>query len=253
MDSSESAGPMKVLGDPMVHKTLLTPRAGILEQQGPDRDLVVNGRNTTSSGFVDSRAMVKDRQNVGTITRVLSDTFNDHILRMFLNKRYTQASVAFLRAGRKREAVICDAYLLREKARSTSTLANAARTQAFVAAADAFIACAQECPSKQDKERLAYYGTAGECYSEARKLKKAGDSYRMAEQYAAAARTYREGEFFDELAEVITQHGNALDNGLLERLRKVTQMYYFKVYSNKLLIVQCRSDQSTLTQRLNFK
>jgi hypothetical protein len=173
---------------------------------------------------------------------VFSDTSDGHFLRMFLNKRYVQASVAFLRAGRKREAAICDAYLLREKARSTSTLANAKRTLAFVTAADAFTACAQESPSKQIKERLAYYGIAGECYSEARKLKKAGDSYRMAEQYAAAARTYREGEYFDDLTEVITQHGNALDSGLLERLTKVAQMYYFKVYVSKCLIAECLSD-----------
>ena len=155
---------------------------------------------------------------------------------MFLNKRYAQASVAFLKAGRKREVAICDAYLLREKARSISITAGTARIHAFIIAANAFITCAQDSPQKQVKERLAYYGTAGECYSEARDLKNAGDSYRMAEQYAAAARTYREGGYFDDLAEVITQHGNAIENGLLERLTKVTQMYYFKVYSNKCLV-----------------
>jgi len=157
---------------------------------------------------------------------------NDPLRRMFLNKHYVQASVAFLRAGRKREAAICDAYLLREKARSIPTITIAARIQAFVTAANAFITCARDSPSKQVKERLAYYGTAGECYSEARELKKAGDNYRMGKQYAAAARTYREGGHFDELAEVIIQHGSAIDSGLLERLKKVAQMYYFKVYFN---------------------
>jgi hypothetical protein len=161
---------------------------------------------------------------------------------MFLHKRYAQASVAFGRAGRKREAAICDAYLLREKARSTSTVANAARTQAFLAAADAFTACAQECPSKQVKERLAYYGTAGECYTEARDLKRAGDSYRMAEQYPAAARTYREGSCFGELVDVITRHGDALESGLLERLTKVAQMHYFKVHPSKRLVFKYLSD-----------
>ena len=157
---------------------------------------------------------------------------------MFLNKRYAQASVAFLRAGRKREAAICDAYLLREKARSISTTDSATRIQAFIIAANAFITCARDSPSKGVKERLAYYGVAGECYSEARDLKNAGDSYRMAEQYATAARTYREGCYFDELAEVITQHGNALDSGLLERLTKVAQMYYFKVCSDEYLVFE---------------
>ena len=155
---------------------------------------------------------------------------------MFLNKRYAQASVAFLRAGRKREAAICDAYLLREKARSVSATTSEARIQAFIPAANAFATCADDSPLKQVRERLTYYGIAGECYSEARKFKKAGDNYRMAEQYAAAARAYREGNRFDELVEVITQHGKALDSGLLERLTKVAQMYYFKVYLDDCLV-----------------
>jgi len=148
---------------------------------------------------------------------------------MFLNRRYAQASVAFRNAGRNREAAICDAYLLREKARSISTTASAARIQAFIITAKAFTKCAQDSPSKRANERRTYYGTAGECYSEARELKNAGDSYWMAEQYHAAARTYREGGYFDEMVKVITQHGDALDSDLLQRLTKVAQMYYFKV------------------------
>jgi hypothetical protein len=157
---------------------------------------------------------------------------------MFLNKRYAQASVAFLRAGREREVAICDAYLLREKARSVSTAASEDRTQAFITTADAFMACAEDSPSKRVRERLTYYGIAGECYSEARKFKNAGDNYRMAERYAAAARAYREGSHFSELVEVITQHGSAIESGLLERLTKVTQMYYFKVYSDERLVFE---------------
>ena len=149
---------------------------------------------------------------------------------MFLNKRYAQASVAFLRAGRNREVAICNSYLLREKARSTSTTSNAVRIQAFVTAANAFVACARDSPPKQVNERLAYYRIAGECYSEARDLKKAGDNYRMAEKYVAAARAYLEGGYFDEMVVVIMQHGKALDSGLLERLTRVAQMCYFKVH-----------------------
>ena len=149
---------------------------------------------------------------------------------MFLNKRYAQASTAFLRAGRNREVTICEAYLLRERARLTSTIAGAARARAFVTAANAFVACARNSPPKRVNERLSYYGTAGGCYLEARDLKRAGDSYRMAEQYDTAARTYREGGHFGEMAEVVTQHGNSFrDGSLLERLTKLSQIYYFKV------------------------
>ena len=148
---------------------------------------------------------------------------------MFLNKRYAQASVAFQRAGRDREAAICDAYLLREKARSISTTASAARIQAFIVAANAFFTCARDSPPKQAKERLTYYEVAGECYSEARDPKNAGDSYQMAEKYATAVRAYREGGYFSKMVEVITRHGDTLDSGLLERLTMVARMYYFKV------------------------
>ena len=156
--------------------------------------------------------------------------------RMFASKHYAQASVAFLSAGQDRAATICNAYLLRDKARMTSTTASATRNRAFITAANAFVACGQDSPSKQVKERLAYYRAAGECYLEARDIKSAGESYRTAEQYATAARTYREGGYFDEMVEVITQHGDALDSGLLERLTSVAQMYYFKVYFNGQLV-----------------
>jgi len=155
---------------------------------------------------------------------------------MFASKHYAQASVAFLNAGWDRAATICDAYLLRDKARMTSTTTSAARNRAFITAAGAFVACARDSPSKQVKERLAYYRAAGECYFEVRDLKRAGDNYRMAKQYDTAARTYREGGCFDEMVEVITQHGDALDDDLLERLTSVAQMYYFKVYFNGQLV-----------------
>ena len=158
---------------------------------------------------------------------------------MFFNKRYAQAAIAFQRAGRSREAAICDAYLLREKARLIPTTTNAARTQAFIAAANAFITCARDSPSKQVNERLAYYRAVGDCYSEARNLKKAGDNYQLAKDYTAAARAYREGGYFDEMVEVIAQHGNTLDSGLLERLMTATQLHYFKVYLDNLLISEC--------------
>ena len=155
---------------------------------------------------------------------------------MFHNKRYAQASVAYLKAGQNREAAICDAYLLREKAWSIPTTASEARIQALISAANAFITCAQDSPSDEVNERLDYYGIAAKCYSKARQLKNAGANYQMAEQYAAAARTYREGGHFDEMVEVITLHANALDSGLLERLKKIAQMHYFKVSFDSRLV-----------------
>ena len=146
---------------------------------------------------------------------------------MFLDRCYGEASVAFQRAGRNRETAICNAFLLREGARSKPTIATTARIQAFATAATAFLACARDSPSNPIDERLIYYAIASECYSEARDLQNAEDSYRMVEK---AAQAYLEGEHFDKMTDMITQHGVALGSGLLERLTRVAQMYYFKVF-----------------------
>jgi len=158
---------------------------------------------------------------------------------MFLNKRYEQALVAFRRAGRDREVAICNAYLLREKARLVSTTASAARIRAFITAANAFIACARDSPKQRVNERLAYHGEAGECYMEARDLKNAGDNYLIAGRYGAAGCAYLEGEHFDQLAEVITQPGNVIEGGLLERLTMAARIHYSKVHPYSRLVFRC--------------
>jgi len=95
-------------------------------------------------------------------------------------------------------------------------------------AANAFSKCAEDLPSDQVYERRTYYRIAGECYSEAHDLKSAGDSYWVAKQYSAAARTYREGGYIDEMVQVVTKHRNALDRGLPQRLTMVARVYYIK-------------------------
>ena len=137
-----------------------------------------------------------------------------------------------MRAGENQDAAICDAYLLHEKALSIPATTSTARIQAFITAANAFIVCAQDTPYEEADERLSYYEAAGECYLEARDLKSAGDSYLMAEQYAIAARAYQKGGYFNELVDMIAQHRDVLDIGLLERLTKVVQLHRFEVYFN---------------------
>ena len=139
-----------------------------------------------------------------------------------------------------REAGICDAYLFRERARSIPTTAGEARIEAFIVAANAFTRCVRDSLAKRVNERLAYYGAAGECYLEARDSKNAGDNYRMAEQYPAAARAYREGGYFDEMVEVIIRHRNTFDSRLVKRLTMAAQMHYFKVRFTSQLVCERR-------------
>lgn len=148
---------------------------------------------------------------------------------MFFSKRYDQASIAFQRAGLPREVDVCDAYLLREKARSQPSTAGAPREKAFVDAAMAFDACAQAAPPKLEDERRAYYRNAGECFLEGHKPNKAGKSFVKAEEYTLAAHAYRKGGDFDEMVEVLRLYENSIDSKVVRRLTQVARMFYFKV------------------------
>lgn len=155
---------------------------------------------------------------------------------MFKNERYAQAKVAFLRAGQDREANLCDAFALREKARLMSTTAGMARAQAFLDVANTFFAYAQNAPPERDGERRVCYTAAAGCYSEARELKKAGDSHLMVERYKEAASHYKEGGHVDQMMEVITQHENAFDSDLRDRFVTFARMHYFKVSFNGRIV-----------------
>lgn len=148
---------------------------------------------------------------------------------MFTNKRYAQAQVAFQRAGKIREVVICHAFLLRETARVVPDNQVRERVHAFIEAGEAFSACANESLPHRRRERLAYYANAAECFVQGRRFKEAGGCFVHAEQYSKAAGTYRQGGYFDEMVELFEGHGHQIGADLLAQLKKVIQMNYFKV------------------------
>jgi len=155
--------------------------------------------------------------------------YSDSIDSLFLSKRYDQASTAFQRADCNHEAGVCDAYSLREKARSRPSAAGLPKENPFIEAAVAFNSCAKTTPLEWEDERRTYYRNAGECFSEGRKFGEAGKSYVKAEEYTLAARVYRRGGHFDEMVEVLQLHGNSIDNNLVRNLTRVAGMFYFKV------------------------
>ena len=212
VDNSESAEPMKVYWSSKDQIEIRSSTVGVprLAVASTPKEWSKAGRTSASGSSVSMYYII------------------NFFHRLFFNKRYGQASVAFSRAGQNREAKICNAYLLREQARFIITTARATRIQAFVDAANAFITCAQGSP--RVNERLAYYGTAGECYLEAHDPKNAGDNYQIAEQYTAAACAYREGGHFDKMVKVIIRHGDAIHSDLIERLTTTAKLHYFKVY-----------------------
>jgi hypothetical protein len=148
---------------------------------------------------------------------------------MFANKRYAQAQVAFQRAGRTREVMICHAFLLRDNARVVPDNQVKERADAFTQAGESFSTCATKSPPHRKGEGLAYYTNAAECFVQGRRFKEAGSCFVHVEQYSKAARAYREGGHFDEMVEVLEKHGHQIETALLAQLTKVAQMNYFKV------------------------
>ena len=148
---------------------------------------------------------------------------------MFTNKRYAQALIAFQRAGRNREVIICRAFFLRENARAVPDDQVKERADAFGEAGEAFFACADASLPDQRRERLAYYSNAAECFAQGGRFKEAGDCFIRVEKYSKAARAYREGGHFDEMVEVLDRYGHEIEASLLAQLKKVAQMNFFKV------------------------
>lgn len=174
--------------------------------------------------------MVDGCNDVSTMIWYCFVSFDDDFRRMFRKGRYSQASVAFRRAGREERASICDAYLMQERAKLTPTTASETRTRAFVAAANAFVNCTQDSAPERTRERLVLCEAAGDCYKETGDLKGAANMYLLAERYDKAALTYQEEGCIDEMAEILLRHEGAFKHSVHKRLMSVARIHYFKVF-----------------------
>ncbi|KAG1738629.1 uncharacterized protein EDB91DRAFT_1347576 [Suillus paluster] len=94
---------------------------------------------------------------------------------LFLHKRYLQAIHCFQRAGLLREVKVCEAYILREAARSSVGVALLnVQQKAFITAADAFADCGA---AATGNEKRQYYRTSAACYFRGGEDVKAADTY----------------------------------------------------------------------------
>ncbi|KAG1825456.1 uncharacterized protein BJ212DRAFT_276627 [Suillus subaureus] len=143
---------------------------------------------------------------------------------LFLHKRYSQAIHCFKRADRRREVKVCEAYLLREAARSSVgvDLLNV-QQRAFIAAADAFADCGA---AAMGNERRQYYRTSADCYVRGGQDLKAADTYLKAEEFELAAKKYRKAGSFDRTLHVLTDHHATIPEKTATDLRMVCRLHY---------------------------
>lgn len=156
-------------------------------------------------------------------------------LELFNNRRYMQAMHCYERAGHAREKAVANAYYLREVARSTSVNKGdaAARVAAYIAAAVAFSASAQEAVT----EKRTYYRIAAECYIQIDDDQKGAQAYVSAGEYKLAAQHFRKAGKFDEAVEIVKVHWDEVPKGVVESILEVSRLYYLRENSIKYVIL----------------
>ncbi|KAG1841504.1 hypothetical protein F4604DRAFT_1598121 [Suillus subluteus] len=143
---------------------------------------------------------------------------------LFLHKRYSHAIHCFKRADRCREVKVCEAYLLREAARSSVGVALLnVQQRAFTAAADAFAGCGA---AATGNERRQYYRTSANCYVRGGQDLKAADTYLKAEEFELAAKRYRKAGSFDRTFHVLTDHRAMIPERTATDLWMVCRLHY---------------------------
>ncbi|KAG2132368.1 hypothetical protein DEU56DRAFT_981701 [Suillus clintonianus] len=143
---------------------------------------------------------------------------------MFFHKHYSQAIHCFQRAGLRREVEVCEAYLLREAARSSAGVDSLnVQRRAFTTAADAFADCGAAATGRESRQ---YYRTSAACYVRGRQDLNAADTYLKAEEFELAAKTYRKTGSFDKTLHVLTNHRTMIPETTAKDLWTVCRFHY---------------------------
>ncbi|KAF8554534.1 hypothetical protein OG21DRAFT_1462307 [Imleria badia] len=146
---------------------------------------------------------------------------------LFNHKRYPQAMDCFARASLPRMVAICEAFHLREVARAKVGVATQKVQQdAFLAAADAFVASGNDAPPCNLGEKFRYYRNAADCYVRAGDDRKAAEAYLDAQEYDHAARRFRKVGLFDRTLEVLNEHAQKIPSESSEELYTVCRLFY---------------------------
>ncbi|KAG6329809.1 hypothetical protein ID866_9280, partial [Astraeus odoratus] len=125
--------------------------------------------------------------------------------KLFAAGRFKEAIRRFRRAGEPYRYELQRAALqLREDANRISPVSAACQT--FLAAGEAFTACAEETLGVDVKVKLEYYNNAGDCYDRGGDVNRASASYILAKNFAAAARVYQHACHFNEIVQMFEQH-----------------------------------------------
>jgi tetratricopeptide (TPR) repeat protein len=155
---------------------------------------------------------------------------------LFERKQYTQARSCFERAGLPREMAIAHAYVLRQHASrlpigKPGNSAEAARQDAFVQAADAFLSCSS-------KQSLVYFRRSGECFEAAGRCLEAADAYYQGESYTESVLLYRRLGKFDEAVEIVFKTNDKVRQDVADDTKNAAKLYYLSRAETELVDIK---------------
>jgi len=155
------------------------------------------------------------------------EEWEDTARSFFKKKRYSHAVQCFEKASLFSEAAVAKAYLLREEAQAVPSGEydnSVLRTQAFTAAAEAFIRSAVSATL----EKATYYRIAAECYKDCDKSPQAARFYVEAGEFDVAAQLYRDTAMFSHAIRVIREYECKMQRDVVDRILFACRLYYFQ-------------------------
>ncbi|KAI6140809.1 hypothetical protein BKA82DRAFT_4448336 [Pisolithus tinctorius] len=141
--------------------------------------------------------------------------------KLFNAGQFQEAVRCFERANLPIQLHIAQAYRLRQVA--MMTVRTSIRHKAFLAAAEAFVQCADEACGTQ---KTSFYSDAAKCYASADRLLEAAKLYIEADDLTAAAGQYRKAGRFDKIAQILNRHRDKITESYDELLFDCV-MHYF--------------------------
>lgn len=148
---------------------------------------------------------------------------------LFQKQQFSEAELAFERAGLPKERRIAHAYLLRNSAlASSAALAtesghSASAIERCTTVAQAFVQCAEEAEDLEDKR--SYRRIAGQYYALAGNDRAAAQAFYDAGFYDEAAKHYRAAGMFDDAVRVVQKH-REVDTSLAESIISVAKLQF---------------------------
>ncbi|KAI0641195.1 hypothetical protein C8Q79DRAFT_920041 [Trametes meyenii] len=150
---------------------------------------------------------------------------------LFHKNQYSEAELAFSRAGRQREQRVAHAYVLRDIA--WASLAGglrgcgSAEVRPWVDAAKAFSKSGQEAEDGDDKR--TYYLHAAKCYVKAGGNDRyAAEAFYLAQDYEEAAKHFRAAGMFDEAVGVVKHHTESVDRTVSDNILSVSKLQFLR-------------------------